>query len=155
VIRLLNDLFSRFDDLAARYGLEKVKTVGDAYMLVGGLHLPRPDHAQAVAELALDMRALSSQYARTTGSFLKLRIGIHSGPVVAGVIGSKRIAYDLWGDTVNIASRLEALAQPDTVLVSDTTYALLKDDYLFEPREHVTIKGIGEKVVYVLTGRQR
>jgi class 3 adenylate cyclase len=155
VIRLLNDFFSRFDELAARYGLEKIKTVGDAYMLVGGLHLPRPDHAPAVAEMALDMRAMTASYMRTTGGFLKLRIGIHSGPVVAGVIGTKRIAYDLWGDTVNIASRLEALARPDSILVSEETYHILHEQYLFGPCDKVFIKGIGEKVVYPLMGRGR
>ncbi|MGQ0602889.1 MAG: adenylate/guanylate cyclase domain-containing protein [Anaerolineales bacterium] len=155
VIRLLNDFFSRFDELAARYGLEKIKTVGDAYMLVGGLHLPRADHAQAVAEMALDMRAMTTSYMRTTGSFMKLRLGIHSGPVVAGVIGTKRIAYDLWGDTVNIASRLEALAQPDNILVSEETYQILREQYLFSAAGKAHIKGIGEKQVYILMGRGR
>jgi class 3 adenylate cyclase len=154
VVAMLNDVFSRFDRLAEKHGLEKIKTIGDAYMVVGGLPTPRPDHAEAVADMALDMRAALAGHTRDTGSLLSVRIGINSGPVVAGVIGTKKFIYDLWGDTVNIASRMEALGASGSIQVTAATYARLRDRYIFERRGTVQVKGRGEMVTYQLTGRK-
>jgi class 3 adenylate cyclase/CheY-like chemotaxis protein len=154
VVSLLNDIFSRFDRLAETHHLEKIKTIGDAYMVVGGLPTPRPDHAVAVAEMALDMRAMLTGQLRQTGGLLNLRIGIHSGPVVAGVIGTKKFIYDLWGDTVNIASRMESLGAPGAIQVSHETYELLRDHYAFEARGRVNVKGKGEMLTYLLVNRR-
>jgi class 3 adenylate cyclase/CheY-like chemotaxis protein len=154
VVAMLNDVFSKFDRLAEKHGLEKIKTIGDAYMVVGGLPTPRPDHAEAVAEMALDMRAVLGGHTRDTGSLLTARIGINSGPVVAGVIGTKKFIYDLWGDTVNIASRMEALGASGVIQVTEATYARLRDRYVFERRGTVQVKGKGEMVTYQLVGRK-
>ncbi len=155
IVALLNDIFSRFDRLAEKHGLEKIKTIGDAYMLVGGLPTPRPDHAEAVAEMALDMRTVLFGHTRQTGGLLSIRVGIHTGPVIAGVIGTKRFIYDLWGDTVNIASRMESLGAADGIQVSEATYQVLCDKYVFEPRGKVNVKGKGEMVTYLLQGRKQ
>jgi class 3 adenylate cyclase len=147
MVQTLNVVFSTFDRLAAEHGLEKIKTVGDAYMVVGGLPEPRPDHAEAVAEMALDMlRALDS------GS-LRLRIGINTGPVVAGVIGTAKFAYDLWGDAVNTASRMESHGVPDSIQVTESTYQRLRGKYCFDERGVVDVKGKGPMKTYLLVGR--
>ncbi|MCI0394878.1 MAG: response regulator [Chloroflexi bacterium] len=147
VVNLLNEVFSLFDQLAEKHGLEKIKTIGDAYMVVGGLPLARPDHATAVAEMALDiLRELPS----IAGGLLHARIGLHSGPVVAGVIGRKKFIYDLWGDTVNIASRMEELGLPDGIQVTAETYQLLHDCYRFEKRGAISVKGKGPMNTYFL-----
>jgi class 3 adenylate cyclase len=154
VVTLLNEIFSNFDALADKYGLEKIKTIGDAYMVVGGLPSPRPDHAQAVADLALDMQvAISNFRHHHADRGFDMRIGINTGPVVAGVIGRKKFLYDLWGDTVNVASRMEALGIAGKIQVTETTYSSLKHQFQFQERGPIHVKGRGEMVTYFLTGR--
>jgi adenylate cyclase len=147
VVSVLNEVFSRFDQLAEKHGLEKIKTIGDAYMAVAGVPMPRPDHAQAVAAMALDMRAAITSVA---DGQLQVRIGIHSGPVVAGVIGQKKFIYDLWGDTVNVASRMESHGLPGSIQVTAAAYSQLKDSFTFGERGLIHVKGRGEMVTYWL-----
>jgi class 3 adenylate cyclase len=153
VVRLLDDLFSAFDRLAERHGLEKIKTIGDAYMVVGGLPEPRPDHAEAVADMALDLREEVARHRDPGGRPLALRIGIDSGPVVAGVIGRRKFSYDLWGDTVNTASRMESHGVAGCIQVTERTWRRLRDRYRFERRGPVQVKGKGELVTWFLVGR--
>lgn len=150
LVNLLNQVFSRFDQLAEKYGLEKIKTIGDAYMVAGGIPNARDDHATAVANMALDMQLALQEVSRKTQKELKMRIGINSGPVIAGVIGSSKFSYDLWGDTVNVASRMEHHAMPDTIQVTETTYQLLKDQFEFRSLGAIAVKGKGEVEAYVL-----
>jgi class 3 adenylate cyclase len=152
-VALLNDLFSRFDVLTEARGLEKIKTVGDAYMAAGGLPDARPDHAVAVAELALGMLELAAGRSLPDGRPVRLRIGIATGPVVAGVIGRRRFSYDLWGDTVNTASRMETTGVPDCIQVTERTRRLLGERYLFQPRGRIQVKGKGMMRTYFLSGR--
>jgi len=154
LVDLLNKIFSVFDRLTQKHGLEKIKTIGDAYMVVGGLPTPRPDHAEAVVEMALDMQQAITRFQRNDGEPFDLRIGINSGPVVAGVIGTKKFAYDLWGDTVNVASRMESQGVAGSIQVTTATYKLLKDKYVFEERDAIAVKGKGEMITYWLTGRK-
>jgi PAS domain S-box-containing protein len=154
LVDLLNKIFSVFDRLTQKHGLEKIKTIGDAYMVVGGLPTPRPDHAEAVVEMALDMQQAIARFQRNDGTPFHLRIGINTGPVVAGVIGTKKFAYDLWGDTVNVASRMESQGVAGGIQVTSATYALLQDKYVFEQRDAIAIKGKGEMITYWLTGRK-
>jgi adenylate cyclase len=135
-----------------KHGLEKIKTIGDAYMVVGGLPLPRPDHAEAIALMALDMQAEIHQFSLETGEPFSIRIGINTGPVVAGVIGLKKFIYDLWGDTVNIASRMESHGIPGAIQVTPDTYELLKDKFFLEKRGVIHVKGKGEMTTYLLMG---
>jgi len=153
VVESLNDLFSVFDQLARERGLEKIKTIGDAYMVVGGLPDPRPDHVEAVAEMALAMRAEVAGHVDPGGQPLAVRIGIDTGPVVAGVIGTSRFSYDLWGDTVNTASRMESHGVPGCIQVTARTYQRLRDHYRFERRGPIPVKGKGDIVTYLLEGR--
>jgi adenylate cyclase len=153
VVQVLDDLFTAFDRLAQRHGLEKIKTVGDAYMVAGGIPTPRPDHAEAVAEMALALREEAGRHLDPTGRPLAVRIGIDTGPVVAGVIGSSKFSYDLWGDTVNTASRMESHGVPGCIQVTERTYARLKDAYRFECRGPIQVKGKGELVTWFLLGR--
>ena len=151
VVTWLNDVFSLFDQLADKHGLEKIKTIGDAYMVVGGLPTPRSDHAEAVAEMALEMR---QSWANVANGTVKLRIGMHTGPVVAGVIGAKKFSYDLWGDTVNAASRMESHGLPEQIQVSEETYNRLKYRYMFEERGFIEVKGKGALQTYLLLGKK-
>jgi class 3 adenylate cyclase len=155
VVQALNDLFSVFDQLAQQRGLEKIKTVGDAYMVAGGLPDPRPDHAQAVAEMALAIRDEVASRIDPSGQPLAVRIGIDTGPVVAGVIGTSKFSYDLWGDTVNTASRMESHGITGYIQVTARTYERLREAYGFERRGSIPVKGKGEIVTYFLVGRNR
>jgi adenylate cyclase len=154
VVGLLDRLFSHFDTLAERQGLEKIKTIGDAYMVAAGVPDPRPDHAQALARLALDMVASMAPGGAVGDLDLELRAGINSGPVVAGVIGRKRFLYDLWGDAVNTASRMESQGTPGNIQITRATYDLLKDDFVCEPRGTITVKGKGEMETWYLVGQR-
>jgi guanylate cyclase len=154
VVGILDHLFTHFDVLADRYGLEKIKTIGDAYMVASGVPTPRPDHAQALANMALDMRDAMRQSDDVAHLGLELRIGINSGPVVAGVIGRKRFLYDLWGDAVNTASRMESHGTPGEIQVTASTRELLQDEFDLEPRGTVTIKGKGAVETWYLVGRK-
>jgi class 3 adenylate cyclase len=155
VVQALNQLFSAFDQLAQRHGLEKIKTIGDAYMAAGGLPQPRPDHAQAIAELALAMREEVTRHTDPSGQPLQLRIGIDTGPVEAGVIGTAKFSYDLWGDTVNTASRMESHGVAGCIQVTERTYQRLRGGYRFQRRGPIQVRGIGELVTYLLVGRTR
>lgn len=152
-VHLLNDIFSKFDHLAEKHGLEKIKTIGDSYMVVGGLPNPRSDRAEAIAEMALDMQEAIREYRENLGMSLSIRIGIYSGPVVAGIIGKKKFIYDLWGDTVNTASRMESHGLPDKIQISEATYLLIEDQYQFKKRGSISVKGKGEMAAYFLTAR--
>lgn len=150
LVKLLNKIFSVFDELAEQYGLEKIKTIGDAYMVAGGIPIPREDHAEAIAQMALEMLQKIKHFHTNEGLPFSIRIGINSGPVVAGVIGIKKIIYDLWGDTVNIASRMESQGIPGKIQVTEFTYNILYDKYLFEERGTISVKGKGEMKTYFL-----
>ncbi|MDY7012530.1 MAG: PAS domain S-box protein [Cyanobacteriota bacterium] len=153
LVNLLNRIFSNFDRLAERHGLEKIKTIGDAYMVAGGLPLPQPDRIAAIADMALEMQASIDRFRDDLGEPFQIRIGINTGPVVAGVIGIKKFIYDLWGDTVNVASRMESQGAAGKIQVTETTYERLKDRYRFEKRGTISVKGRGEMVTYWLEGR--
>jgi adenylate cyclase len=154
VVRMLNGLFSEFDRLAIEHGVEKIKTVGDNYMLAGGLPEPRPDHARAVAEMGLAMLAVIERTNRDLPSPLQMRIGIHTGDVVAGVIGTHKFVYDIWGDTVNIASRMESHGMPGRIHVSADTQRHLDDHFHLEPRGVVEIKGKDPMETFLLLGKR-
>lgn len=153
LVALLNDVFSRFDALAEKHGAEKIKTIGDAYMACAGLPVARPDHAQAAAELALDMQQALAAVNAERGLRLDVRIGLNSGPVVAGVIGLRKFIYDLWGDTVNTASRMESHGVPGAIQVSAATAAQLDGRYRLESRGRIVFKGKGELEAFFLRGR--
>ena len=150
LVALLNDVFSEIDCLAGKYGLEKIKTIGDTYMAAAGVPDPMLNHAGAVADFALELRARLSKVEHQWERPIRIRIGIHSGPVVAGIIGSKKFAYDLWGDTVNTASHLESSGSSSQIHVSAATRNLLTDGYQFEPCGQVEIKGKGKMETYSL-----
>lgn len=154
LVVLLNRLFSRFDELSDRFGVEKIKTIGDAYMACAGVPVARPDHAEAIADMALAMRDAVQEHNKEFGSNLQIRIGINTGPVVAGVIGLKKFIYDLWGDTVNLASRMESNGVPNRVQVSAATWERLRDHYDFESRGALDVKGIGLVEAYLLIGKK-
>ena len=152
LVNLLGGVFSAFDRLTEKYNLEKIKTIGDGYMVVGGLPIPQANHAEAIANMALDMLPAITTFKTDTGEELKLRIGINSGPAIAGVIGSKKFSYDLWGDTVNLASRMEQLGKTGKIQVSESTYQILKDKYVLEERGEIEVKGKGKIITYWLLG---
>ena len=154
VVGMLDRLFTYFDLLAERHGLEKIKTFGDCYMVAAGVPTPRLDHARAMALMALDMREAMRSKDGVGQLGLELRIGINSGPVVAGVIGRKRFLYDLWGDAVNMASRMESQGTRGQIQVTRETYELLKDEFELEPRGTVAIKGKGDVETWYLVGRR-
>jgi class 3 adenylate cyclase len=152
VIGILNEIFSEFDQLVEETNLEKIKTIGDAYMVASGLPLESPDHAKLIAWLALKMKESLSKFNQNSGQKLEIRIGIHSGPVVAGVIGKKKFTYDVWGDTVNTASRMESHGIPGKIQISEKTFSILKDDFECMERGLIEIKGKGFMKTYILMG---
>lgn len=154
LVELLNKIFSEFDYLTELYGLEKIKTIGDCYMVVGGMPERNEDHASSIAEMALGMQQVINSFNRLSQHQLSLRIGINTGSVVAGVIGIKKFIYDLWGDTVNTASRMESQGVPNTIQVTAITYDRLKEFYNFSERGTIDIKGKGEMKTYILEGRK-
>jgi NAD(P)-dependent dehydrogenase (short-subunit alcohol dehydrogenase family)/class 3 adenylate cyclase len=152
VVEILDAVFSALDDVADVHGLEKIKTIGDCYMMVGGLPAPRDDHAEAVAKAALDLQTAIAAVSRTASIPLLARVGIHTGPVVAGVIGRRKFIYDLWGDTVNTASRMESHGVPGQIQCTEAVYKRLDGGYRFEPRGAIEVKGKGLMSTYFLTG---
>ena len=149
-VALLGEIFCRFDGLAARYGLEKIKTTGDGYMVAGGLPEPRPDHAAAVAEMALAMLEAVETAGDAVGEQLQLRVGLNTGALIAGVLGTHKFVYDVWGDTVNTAKRMESYGLPGRVHVSAATHQALGEVFRFEPRGALEVKGKGSMETYFL-----
>ncbi len=154
VVKLLNEIFTGFDQLSDQHGLEKIKTIGDAYMVASGLPMHRKDHVEAMAEMALDMQQEVIRFNAKNQANLSIRIGINTGPVVAGVIGTKKFIYDLWGDAVNTASRMESHGIPGYIQVTESTYQHLQDQYQFEERGKIQVKGKGEMITYLLMERK-
>jgi class 3 adenylate cyclase len=154
LVEQLNGIFSDFDELVDRHGLEKIKTIGDAYLVAGGVPIPRPDHAIAVAEMALDVREALRCFNARRGTSLAIRIGINTGPVVAGVIGTRKFVFDLWGDAVNIASRMESHGEPGRIQVTEATFQLLRERYEFAERGPIPVKGKGPMRTYFLLHRK-
>ena len=155
LVMLLNTVFSAFDRLVQKYGLEKIKTIGDAYLVVGGLPNPQPNHAEAVAEMALDMHSETDRLGKELGVPLGLRIGINSGEVVAGVIGEQKFAYDLWGDTVNVASRMESHGLQHSTQLTESAYRRIRENYMCEARGTIDVKGKERMKTYFLRGRRQ
>jgi adenylate cyclase len=155
LVALLNNVFSEMDDLTDKYGLEKIKTIGDAYMVVAGAPDRRRDHAEAMAAMSLEIKERFANLSKMAQHPLDFRVGIHSGPVVAGVIGKKKFSYDMWGDSVNIAARMEAHGVPGEIQVSAHVQQRLKDQFDFVERGSVDIKGKGEVRTYLLKGRRQ
>ncbi len=158
LVEKLNQIVSAFDDLTKKHGLEKIKTIGDAYMLVGGLPTASKNHAEtvanaeAVANLSLEMLEAVQQFNQKNNDNFKIRIGIHTGTVVAGVIGKNKFVYDLWGDAVNIASRMEQQGISNKIQISKKTYEYIKDKFIFKQRHPtIDVKGKGKMVTYFLT----
>jgi adenylate cyclase len=154
LVQLLNRVFSDFDRLVERHGLEKIKTTGDAYMVVSGVPAARPDHARALADLALEMREAAAQWRDTRGRAVPIRMGISSGPVVAGVVGTRKFFYDVWGDAVNVAARMETTGAEGRIQVSQDVYQRLRDEYALEPRGQIDVKGKGAMPTWFLLGRK-
>jgi class 3 adenylate cyclase len=154
IVTLLNDVFSSFDRLSEIYNLEKIKTIGDAYMIAGGLPIPQPGHANCIADMALEMQIEIERINLTQDPPLQLRIGIHSGSVVAGVIGTRKFIYDLWGDAVNVASRMESQGLPGMIQITSDFKDQVGDRYTFEQREKIQVKGKGLMQTYFLLDKK-
>lgn len=153
LVEVLGNLFSRFDLITEKHGLEKIKTIGDCYMLAGGVPEPSDDHAHAAVDAAVDMCTALEEMHEQTGGALRMRIGIHSGPIVAGVIGLRKFTYDLWGDTVNVASRMESTGAPGRIHVSATTADLIRNDFKLESRGFIEVKSLGQVETFFVNGR--
>ena len=153
-VHLLNDIFSEFDTLAEKYSIEKIKTIGDAYMAAGGLRGGNTQYVDAMADMALRMQAFVARYTAPNGEKMSLRVGIATGAVVAGVIGRRKFSYDLWGDTVNIAARMSSEAQPGFIQVDAVTYRRLHNRYIFDEMQQIHVKGKGQMQVYNLLGQK-
>jgi adenylate cyclase len=154
LVHFLNRVFTDFDLMVESHGLEKIKTTGDSYMVVSGVPTPRPDHAQAMGRFALDLREAATGLIDPGGRTVPIRYGIASGPVVAGVIGTRKFFYDVWGDAVNVASRMESTGEPGKIQVSQDTYERLNDEFLLERRGVIDVKGKGEMQTWFLIGRR-
>jgi len=154
MVELLNEVFSQFDSLVEKYDLEKIRTIGDNYMVAAGVPRRRPDHAKAMAGMALEMSEYLRRRPSRNGKRLEFRIGINSGPVVGGVIGRKKFVYDLWGDAVNIASRMESQGVPGKIQITRETYEIIKQEFECEPRGTVVVKGRDAMETWYLVGRQ-
>jgi adenylate cyclase/guanylate cyclase len=154
VLGFLNTIFSRFDDLAEKHQLEKVKTIGDAYMVAAGMPSPVGDPVHRIADMALDMRAAAQEMSASFPEGLEVRIGLHAGPVVAGVIGNKKLFYDVWGEAVNTASRMESHGEPGHIQVTGLAYEELRDDYTFDERGILEVKGMGKVETWWLIGKR-
>jgi len=150
MVELLNEVFSFFDSLLDKYGVEKIRTIGDSYMVASGVPRGRPDHAQSLVRMALEMRDYISTHTFRNSQRVNFRIGINSGSMIAGVIGRRKFVYDVWGDAVNIASRMESHGLGGAVQITQTTYELIKDEFLCEPRGTVNVKGKGEMEVWLV-----
>ena len=153
LVDLLNQIFTEYDTIADRHGVEKIKSIGDAYMAAAGAPVPVADHAERVAHMGLDMLEALARFNERSGNKLQIRIGINSGPIVAGVIGKRKFIYDLWGDTVNIASRMESHGRPGAVHISEATRSRLGAPFLFEERGPNDVKDMGALRTWFLTGR--
>ncbi len=153
VVKILNSIFSRFDEIADKYGIEKIKTIGDAYMAAGGIPVERDDHCFAIADMALEMRDAMKELTEKEKQKLDIRIGIHTGAVVAGVIGKKKFIYDVWGDTVNLASRMESLGSPGCIQISDTVASILAEKYKLSEMKKISVKGKGDIETCFLEGK--
>jgi len=153
LVQMLNQVFSAFDQLAEKHSLEKIKTIGDAYMIVSGLNGPNPNQVETAVDMAIDMQSELRRLSEVTGIDLKVRIGIDAGPVVAGVIGTKKFIYDLWGDTVNTASRMESQGIAGRIQVTQRLFERLQDKYQFERRGSIQVKGKGEMITYLVVGQ--
>ena len=154
MVELLNEVFSFFDSLLDKYGVEKIRTIGDSYMVASGVPRGRPDHAQALTSMALDIRDYIATHTFRDGLRLSFRIGINSGSMIAGVIGRRKFVYDVWGDAVNIASRMESHGIGGAVQVTAATYDLIKDEFICEPRGTIDIKGRGEMEVWLVNSKR-
>ena len=154
MVELLNEVFSFFDSLLDRYGVEKIRTIGDNYMVACGVPRPRPDHAQALVHMALDMRDYIATHTFLDGQQVNFRFGINSGPVIAGVIGRRKFVYDVWGDAVNVASRMESHGTGGSIQITHSTYELIKNEFVCEPRGTVDVKGKGKIAVWFAIGRK-
>ena len=152
MVELINEIYSQFDSLVEKYGVEKIRTIGDSYMIASGLPRQRPDHAIILARLALEMNACLQTLDTVRKHALTFRIGINSGPVIAGIVGQMKFQYDIWGDTVNIASRMESQGEPGKIQVTQAFYELIKDDFICEPKGQVAIKGGGSIETWILSG---
>ena len=154
-VAVLNEVFSVFDDLVRRYGLEKIRTIGDSYMVAAGAPVARPDHLSAICEMALDLQRAVERLNRDKDWDLSFRVGINCGPAVAGIVGRQKFHYDVWGDTVNLASRMESHGLPDRIQVTEAVYERLKSEFVFERRGFIEVKGKGSTLTYLLLGRLR
>jgi class 3 adenylate cyclase len=154
MVRMLNRIFSEFDSISKKYKVEKIKTIGDAYMLAAGVPEEQNNHCAVVADCALDMLSAAKHFSDPGGTQIRIRIGIHTGPAIAGVIGDHKFSYDLWGDTVNTASRMESHGDADRIQVTGDIYEKLKDEFVFEPRAEIEIKGKGRIKTWWLIGRR-
>jgi guanylate cyclase len=154
VVNLLNEIFSEFDEMVEKYRLEKIRTIGDNYMVASGVPTPRSDHAEALACLALDMRDYLSRRPSINGHEVRFRIGINSGPVIGGVIGRRKFVYDVWGDAVNIASRMESQGLAGRIQIAQATFDLIQGGFVCEPRGTIPVKGRGEMKTYLLIGKK-
>jgi guanylate cyclase len=152
-VAVLNEVFSVFDGLVRRYGLEKIRTIGDSYMVAAGAPVARPDHIQATCAMALDLQREVARLNAERGWDLRFRIGINCGPAVAGIIGREKFHYDLWGDTVNVASRMESHGLPAEIQVTEAVYERLKNEFVFKRRGLIDLKGKGPTLTYLLVGR--